>query len=295
MDAGLLDVLHHAADDDRAGLVGDDVDVDLDRVGEELVDQQREADGRASSSPRRAADARARARSSPRGRARRRRAPSRGRRARSSAAPSPGSRSRAATARASSRLRAMPQRGARSAELRSAPRRTARDPRRDRSRRRCVPRIGTPACASGTASLSGVWPPNCTITPHGFSTSQISSTSSSVSGSKYSRSRRVVVGRHRLGVAVDHDRLDALLAQRHRRVHAAVVELDALADAVRPAAEDDHLAACRWAAPRTRPRTSSTGTACATRTRRRRCRRACRPGACRRRGAPRAPRPRSRR
>ena len=51
MDAGLLDVLHHAADDDRAGRVGDDVDVDLDRVVEELVDEQREADAALSSLP----------------------------------------------------------------------------------------------------------------------------------------------------------------------------------------------------------------------------------------------------
>jgi hypothetical protein len=54
--------------------------------------------------------------------------------------------------------------------------------------------------------------------------------------------RGVVVGRHRLGVAVDHDRLEAQLLERHRRVDAAVVELDALADAVGAAAEDDHLA-----------------------------------------------------
>ena len=53
----------------------------------------------------------------------------------------------------------------------------------------------------------------------------------------------VVVGRHRLRVAVDHDRLDPGLAQRIGGVNAAVVELDPLADAVRPAAEDDHLAA----------------------------------------------------
>ena len=52
--------------------------------------------------------------------------------------------------------------------------------------------------------------------------------------------RGVVVGRHRLGVAVDHDRLVAGLAQGQRGVHAGVVELDALADAVRPGAEDDH-------------------------------------------------------
>jgi hypothetical protein len=39
VDAGLLDVLHDAADDDGAGRVGDAVDVELDGVLEELVDQ----------------------------------------------------------------------------------------------------------------------------------------------------------------------------------------------------------------------------------------------------------------
>ncbi len=52
----------------------------------------------------------------------------------------------------------------------------------------------------------------------------------------------VVVGRDGLGVAVDHDRLVAGLGQRVAGVAAAVVELDALADAVRAAAEDDDLA-----------------------------------------------------
>ena len=51
-----------------------------------------------------------------------------------------------------------------------------------------VPRIGTPAASSGFASLSGVWPPNWTITPLSrpldCSTAMISSTSSAVSGSK---------------------------------------------------------------------------------------------------------------
>jgi hypothetical protein len=47
-----------------------------------------------------------------------------------------------------------------------------------------VPRIGTPARCSGTASLSGVWPPNCTMTPKGCSLSTTFSTSSSVNGSK---------------------------------------------------------------------------------------------------------------
>ena len=51
----------------------------------------------------------------------------------------------------------------------------------------------------------------------------------------------VVVGGHRLGVAVDHDGLVPLVAQGQGSVHARVVELDALADAVGTAAEDHHL------------------------------------------------------
>ncbi len=51
----------------------------------------------------------------------------------------------------------------------------------------------------------------------------------------------VVVGRDRLRVAVDHHRLETLLAEAEHGVAAAVVELDALADAIRPAAQDDHL------------------------------------------------------
>ena len=45
----------------------------------------------------------------------------------------------------------------------------------------------------------------------------------------------VVVGGHGLGVAVDHDGLVAVLAHGQRCVHTAVVKLDALADAVRSA------------------------------------------------------------
>jgi hypothetical protein len=52
--------------------------------------------------------------------------------------------------------------------------------------------MGTPASSSACASFSGVCPPNCTITPSSsprdISMSQTSSTSSTVSGSKYSRS-----------------------------------------------------------------------------------------------------------
>ena len=60
----------------------------------------------------------------------------------------------------------------------------------------------------------------------------------------------VVVGRHGLRIAVDHDRLEAGLIEREGGMAAAIVELDALADAVRPAAEDDDLASCPTAAPR---------------------------------------------
>ena len=48
----------------------------------------------------------------------------------------------------------------------------------------------------------------------------------------------IVVGRDRLGVAVDHDGLEAGIGKRVARMHAAVVELDALADAVRACAEN---------------------------------------------------------
>jgi hypothetical protein len=57
----------------------------------------------------------------------------------------------------------------------------------------------------------------------------------------------VVVRGHGLRVTVDHHRLVAATvvirggAKRHRGVHAGVVELDALADPVRPGTQDDHL------------------------------------------------------
>ena len=84
----------------------------------------------------------------------------------------------------------------------------------------------------------------------------------------------VVVGRDGLGVRVDHDRLDAQLAEGEAGVAAAVVELDALADAVGPAAEDHHppLARACGAGFRLRLRRSNSNRACRPRTRRRRCR-----------------------
>src|SRR5439155_19375456 len=51
--------------------------------------------------------------------------------------------------------------------------------------------------------------------------------------------RDVEIGRDGLGVRVDHDRLEAQLAEREPGADAAVVELDALADAIRPAPQDD--------------------------------------------------------
>ena len=72
------------------------------------------------------------------------------------------------------------------------------------------------------------------------SSSMIASTRLLVERLEVQARAAVEVGAHRLRVAVDHDRVDALRAQRHRGVHAAVVELDALADADRAAAEDHH-------------------------------------------------------
>ncbi len=51
----------------------------------------------------------------------------------------------------------------------------------------------------------------------------------------------VVIGADGLGVAVDHDGLEPRLAQCIGSVDAAIVELDPLADAVRPAAQDHDL------------------------------------------------------
>ena len=88
----------------------------------------------------------------------------------------------------------------------------------------------------------------------------------------------VVVGRHRFRIAVDHDGLEAGVVQREAGVAAAIVELDALADPVRSAAEDDDLVLVRRRAlvgevsPRTAPHRSNTCRRWARRIRRRRCR-----------------------
>ncbi len=57
--------------------------------------------------------------------------------------------------------------------------------------------------------------------------------------------RDVIVGAHRFRVGIDHDALVTLFPQRKGGVHAAVVEFDALADPVRPAAQDHDFGFCR--------------------------------------------------
>ena len=56
---------------------------------------------------------------------------------------------------------------------------------------------------------------------------------------------RVVVGGDGFGVAVHHDGLEAAARQRVARVHAAVVELDALTNTVGPRAQNHHLGLVR--------------------------------------------------
>ena len=86
----------------------------------------------------------------------------------------------------------------------------------------------------------------------------------------------VVVGGDGLGIAVEHHGLEARVRQRERGVHAAVVELDSLADAVGPAAEDHHRGPVDATRPRPRLRRCRSDTACAPRTRPRTCRPSCR-------------------
>ena len=101
----------------------------------------------------------------------------------------------------------------------------------------------------------------------------------------------VVVGRDGLGLQLTMMVSIAGIAQREGGVAAAIVELDALADAVGAAAEDDDLLAVGGLGlvgdgrRRRASRRSSTCRRSARRTRRRRCRCACRPGGRRARGA----------
>ena len=65
---------------------------------------------------------------------------------------------------------------------------------------------------------------------------------------------RVVIGRNGLRIRIDHQRFEAVFLQRERGVDAAIIKFDALADAVRPAAENHHLASCPTARTSSSPR-----------------------------------------
>ncbi len=80
----------------------------------------------------------------------------------------------------------------------------------------------------------------------------------------------VEIGRDRFGIVVDDDGGAAGGAQRPRRVHARVIELDALADADRPAADDDDGFAVGGAHLVLLRRATDSSTANAPETRRRR-------------------------
>jgi hypothetical protein len=53
---------------------------------------------------------------------------------------------------------------------------------------------------------------------------------------------RVVIGRNRFRIRVHHDRFKPELAERERRMHAAVIKLDSLADPIWPATQDHDFA-----------------------------------------------------
>ncbi len=128
-----------------------------------------------------------------------------------------------------------------------------------------VPIMFTPAAFSGRARFSGVCPPNCTITPHRRALRSFVLINRP---HVFERQRLevetvagVVVGRDGFRIAIDHDRLVAVFAQRERSVAAAVIELNSLPDAVGPAAENDDLSSCRSARLRLHLRRSSKDTA----------------------------------
>jgi hypothetical protein len=51
----------------------------------------------------------------------------------------------------------------------------------------------------------------------------------------------IVIGRHGLGVRIDHDALNPFLSQGKRGVYAAIVKLNTLADPIGPTAQNHHL------------------------------------------------------
>ena len=234
MHAGLLDVLHDAADQ-HLSAVADRVDVHFDRVVQEAVEQHRRIVGNLHRFAHVALEIALLVHDL-------HRAPAQHV---AKAAPPADSRSPAPAP-------APPRRCARCGwAAASAPSWSSSFWKRSRSSAQSiksgvVPMIGTPFASRSRASLSGVCPPNCTITPERLLDRDDLEHVLQRQRLEVQPVGSVVVGGDGLRVAVDHDGLEAVFAQRKRRVHAAVVELDALADAVGPAAQHhDFLAAGR--------------------------------------------------
>ena len=232
VDAGLLDVLHDPAEV-HLGAVVEHVDVDLDGVVEEAVDEHRVVGAR----DRRALDVAAT------GSRRRRRSPCRARRARTTAARAPGSRSRGRSRPPRARCRrcrAWAPAGSASCSTRpNAPRSSARSMASGRGaddrhalglERLGQPERGLPAELHDDAGDRAGEALGVHDLEHVLEGERL----------EVEPAARVVVGRDRLGVAVDHHRVVAGVAQGEAGVHARVVELDALADPVRAGAEDEH-------------------------------------------------------
>ncbi len=145
-------------------------------------------------------------------------------------------------ARASSKLVAVPPAGW---GISSRPHRAFQ---RSRSSARSIDSGEVPSTSSGgnrPASFNGVWPPRETITPTTVPVARldVDDVADVLPGDRLEVQAvaGVVVGGDRLGVAVDHHRLVAGVVQGEAGLHAAVVELDALADPVGAGADDDDL------------------------------------------------------
>ena len=267
VDAGVLDVLHDAADHD-ARAVGDRVDVALERVLEEAVDEHGPLFRHARRRREVLLERRRIVHDLHRASAEHVRRPHEHR----------DSRSRSAASSASSTLVAVPFGGC------SSPSSRAIFSKRRRSSAMSiasgdVPRIGTPAASRSRVSLSGVCPPSCTITPSGCSRCDDLEHVLERERLEVQLVRGVEVGRDGLRIRVDHDRLEsALRAARSPRARSSSrTRRPARFDSAR--CRGSRPSAARCAALRSPRRSCRRDTASPTETRRRRCRPSCTPAA----------------
>ena len=56
--------------------------------------------------------------------------------------------------------------------------------------------------------------------------------------------RRIIIGADRLRIGIDHNAFITFFPEGKRGMDAAVVEFNALANTIRPAAQDNHLGFC---------------------------------------------------